>query len=83
MTQLRYSPFHVNFGCSLTLLIDIMLGWVPLLDGEKMQLSMLRKLHHHSRVNMTKYDITLKKLTKLTRGGMMTNNQIADSVSET
>ena len=30
-----YSPFHVNFGRSPTLPIDIMLGWCPLSDGEK------------------------------------------------
>ena len=52
--------------------------------GKKMQLNMLRKLHHHSRVHMyDKVRHNFEGLTKLTRGGMMTKNQVADSESET
>ena len=39
---------------------------------------MLRKSHCHSRMLMKKYDITMRKLIKLTRGGM-TKYQVTDS----
>ena len=70
-----YDSNTVNFGHSPTLPIDIMLGQLPLSDGEKNPAEYVKEVTLSLK---STYDKVRDKSTKLARGGMMTKNQVTD-----